>query len=101
MYVTAEPEQLALVPQGALRVLFTAELATIEERFARRMKENLPVPVATMLERKHGMFDAMPHDFHAVSDASTPEELYAAIAKACGLLRARLLFVKKEWCVAA
>ena len=86
VYVTAELEQLALVPQGAFRVLFTAEIATIKERFSRRMNGNLPAPVASMLEKKHGMFDAVPYDFHAVSEASTPEDLYAEIAKACGLL---------------
>ena len=50
------------------------------------MNGNLPAPVAAMLENKNGMFDAMPYDFHAVSEASTPQELQAAIAKACRLL---------------
>ena len=95
MYVTAEPEQLALVPQGVFRVLFTTELATIKERFARRMNGNLPAPLAAMLEKKHGMFDVMPYDLHAVSEASTPEELYVAITKACVFL-IHLIFTRNS-----
>ena len=68
LYVIAEPEHLSLLPEGALRVLVTAELDTIKERFAQRMRGNLPPPVAAMLERKHGCFDAEPHDMHVVSD---------------------------------
>jgi len=32
------------------------------------MRGNLPVPVATMLERKHGCFDAEKCDIHVVSE---------------------------------
>ena len=67
LYVIAEKEHLALLPQGAVRVLVTAPLETIQERFARRMGGQLPPPVAGMLERKHGMFDQEPHQVHVVS----------------------------------
>ena len=67
IYVIAEKELLALVPQGAVRVLVTADLETIKTRFAKRIGGTLPTPVAAMLERKHGCFDAEPHAFHVIS----------------------------------
>ena len=60
VYVASEPEQLALLPSGVVRVLITAELPRIKERFAARMGGILPAPVEAMLERKHGMFDGHP-----------------------------------------
>ena len=68
IYVMTEKEHLPLLPEGALRILVTADLELIKSRFAQRMRGNLPVPVATMLEKKHGCFDAEPHDMHVVSD---------------------------------
>ena len=67
IYVISESEHLPLLPEGALRILVTAELELIKSRFAQRMRGNLPAPVATMLEKKHGCFDARPHDIHVVS----------------------------------
>ena len=67
IYVIAEPELLSLVPEGAVRVLVTAQLDTIKARFAQRTGGTLPPPVAAMLERKHGCFDQIPHDFRIVS----------------------------------
>lgn len=67
IYVIAEREHLALLPEGAVRVLATADLETIKARFAQRMGGNLPAPVAGMLERKHGMFDSEPHQVQVVS----------------------------------
>lgn len=57
IYVIAEKEHLSLLPDGAVRVLMTADLDLIRERFARRMHGTLPPPVAAMLEKKHGCFD--------------------------------------------
>lgn len=57
IYVISEPEHLELLPQGALRILVTASLASIQARFRNRMGGTLPPPVAQMLERKHGVFD--------------------------------------------
>ena len=63
VYVISEPEQLDLLPEGAVRVLVTADLDTIKARFRARMRGNLPAPVENMLERKHGMFDAGTYDY--------------------------------------
>ena len=67
IYVIAEREHLELLPEGALRILVTADLEVIKERFAQRMRGNLPAPVASMLERKHGCFDTEAHDIHVIS----------------------------------
>lgn len=79
IYVIAETEHLALIPDGAVRILVTAELDTIKQRFAQRMRGNLPAPVAAMLERKHGCFDDVPHDHHFISDQTDPEDIIARI----------------------
>ncbi|MGN0518161.1 MAG: hypothetical protein ACI4II_05505 [Acutalibacteraceae bacterium] len=57
IYVISEKEHLRLLPDGAIKVLATAKLDKIKERFAERMHGNLPKPVEIMLEKKHGMFD--------------------------------------------
>ena len=62
IYVISEPEQVGLLPDGAVRILVSADLDTIRERFRARMHGNLPAPVAQMLERKHGLFDDVPCD---------------------------------------
>ena len=67
IYVISEMEHLPLLPEGALRILVTADLELIKSRFAQRMRGNLPAPVAAMLEKKHGCFDAVSHDIHVVS----------------------------------
>lgn len=75
IYVISEPEFLALLPQNAIRVLVTADLSVIKERFAARMNGHLPEPVAAMLQRKHGLFDSTKHDFHVVSGVSDLNEV--------------------------
>ncbi len=67
IYVISEREHLALLPDEAFRILVTADLERIKSRFAKRMGGNLPAPVATMLERKHGCFDSQPYDLHIIS----------------------------------
>ena len=79
IYLCTEPKLLALVPEGAVRVLVTAELELIKTRFASRMRGVLPPPVAAMLERQHGVFDAEPHDVCVVSGKTTTEEACAKI----------------------
>ncbi|HRX59172.1 MAG TPA: hypothetical protein P5075_10395 [Eubacteriales bacterium] len=86
VYVAAEPEQLALLPEKALRVLVTAEPDVIKTRFAARMGGRLPAPVAAMLERKHGSFDGLPHELHLRDGNQTPAEAAETI---CALLAAR------------
>ncbi len=57
LYVITEPEQVAFLPEGAVKILVYADLDTIKDRFKARMHGNLPAPVAQMLEKKHGIFD--------------------------------------------
>ncbi len=79
IYVISEKEHLPLLPDRTFRVLITADLNVIKERFAQRMRGNLPAPVATMLERKHGCFDAEKCDIHVVSDQHDLDTVCAAI----------------------
>ena len=74
IYVISDPEHVKLLPDGAIRILVTADLETIKERFRARMHGNLPAQVALMLERKHGMFDSGEYDFRfdgATGDAKS------------------------------
>ncbi len=73
IYVISEKEHLPLLPEGAMRILVTANLEIIKARFARRMQGNLPAPVAAMLEKKHGCFDAEAHDHHVISGVTDIE----------------------------
>ena len=79
IYVISEKAHLAFLPEGALRILVTADLETIKYRFAQRMHGNLPAPVATMLEKKHGCFDAEPCDIHVVSEETNLDAVTAKI----------------------
>ena len=63
IYVISEPEHLKLLPKDAIRVLVSADIDTIKERFKARMHGNLPAPVAQMLEKKHGIFDTGTYDY--------------------------------------
>ena len=63
VYVIAEPSLLSLLPEGAVRILVSADLDTIKERFRARMRGNLPAPVERMLENRHGVFDGGDYDF--------------------------------------
>lgn len=80
IYVISEKEHLALLPDGAIRILVTADLEIIKERFAQRMHGKLPAPVAAMLEKKHGCFDNEPHDYHVVSGVTDLDALVKTIA---------------------
>ena len=62
IYVISDKEHISLLPEGAIKILVTADLETIKSRFASRMNGNLPAPVAAMLERKHGMFNSITYD---------------------------------------
>ena len=63
IYVISESEQLELLPKDAIRVLVSADIDTIKERFKARIHGNLPAPVAQMLEKKHGIFDTGTYDY--------------------------------------
>ena len=73
VYVISEREHLELLPEGAVRVLMTADLELILKRFALRMHGNLPAPVKAMLERKHGFFDSIKQDFRIHNNENTDE----------------------------
>jgi shikimate kinase len=63
IYVISEPEHIKLLPDEAVRILVSADLDTIKARFKARMRGNLPLPVAQMLEKKHGIFDSGAYDY--------------------------------------
>ena len=81
IYVISEREHLPLLPEGAVRILVTADLELIKSRFAQRMRGTLPGPVAAMLEKKHGCFDAEPHDIHVISGETDLDEVCRNILK--------------------
>ena len=62
IYVITEKEHLSLLPEGTFKIVLTAELDVIKERFKERMRGNLPVPVEKMLEAKHGLYDDLECD---------------------------------------
>ena len=79
IYVISEAELISLLPDGAVRILVTADLDTIKERFKARMHGVLPAPVAGMLEKKHGMFDHGDYDYRFDSTTDDPADLYAKL----------------------
>ena len=79
IYVISEKEHLPLLPEGALRILVTADLELIKTRFAQRMRGNLPAPVAAMLEKKHGCFDAELYDIRVISGETDLDTIVAQI----------------------
>ena len=85
IYVIADPEHVKLLPDGAIRILVSADLKTIKERFTARMHGNLPTPVALMLERKHGMFDSGGYDYRFDGVSGDAEALCEVLKKEkCG-----------------
>ena len=80
VYVISEKEHLALLPEGAVRILMTADLDLILERFAQRMHGTLPPPVKMMLEKKHGIFDAVTSDYQ-ICNGNGLDEVCAALEK--------------------
>ena len=72
IYVAAQRDQLALLPDGAVKILAKAELGDIKERFKARMRGVLPPPVEKMLERNHGQFDGGQYDYTYDSSHGDP-----------------------------
>ena len=60
IYIITEKEHVDLLPNDAFKIVLTADLDTIKERFKERMRGILPPPVEKMLEAKHGMYDNLP-----------------------------------------
>ena len=79
IYVISEPEQLKMLPEGAVRILVHADLDTIRERFKARMQGELPAAVAQMLERKHGMFNDGTYDYRFDGVNGDPAALCAKL----------------------
>lgn len=63
IYVISDPEYVDLLPEGAVRILVSADLDTIKSRFRARMRGALPTAVERMLESKHGIFDNGTYDY--------------------------------------
>ena len=65
IYVLTDTELLSRLPAlpNAVRVKFTADIETIQTRFAARMNGKLPPPVAAMLQRQYDSWAAVtaPH----------------------------------------
>lgn len=81
IYVISEKEHLSLLPGGTVKVLMTADLALILDRFTQRMRGNLPEPVRSMLERKHHCFDEGIYDYR-IHNCENVEDL---CQKICGM----------------
>lgn len=75
LYLITEKEHLALLPEGAFKIVLTGKLDVIKERFRERMRGNLPLPVEKMLEAKHGMYDDLPCDLKLAPDYSIEDVL--------------------------
>ena len=80
IYVIADSEHVKLLPDGAIRILVSADLETIKDRFAARMHGNLPAPVSLMLERKHGVFDSGEYDY-CFDGVSGDEKAFSEVLK--------------------
>ncbi len=59
IYLITEKEHLHLLPTGTFKIVLTADIEIIKERFKQRMRGNLPLPLEKMLEANHGMYDAL------------------------------------------
>ena len=70
-YLITEKEHLSLLHEGTYKIVLTANLDTIKERFKSRMHGNLPAPVEKMLESKHGLYDDLHCDLRLHSGYDT------------------------------
>lgn len=77
IYLITEKEHIQLLPKGTFRIVLTAELDDIKERFKNRMRGNLPLPVEKMLEAKHGMYDNLECNLKLDANYSVEEVLQA------------------------
>lgn len=75
IYVITEKEHVALLPDGAVKILVSADIDTIKERFKARMHGVLPQPVALMLEKKHGSFDDGEYDIRYDGVSGDPDQV--------------------------
>ena len=78
IYLITEKEHLNLLPEGTYKIVLTAELEVIKERFKERMRGNLPLPLEKMLEAKHGMYDNLECNIKLDADYDV-EEIFQAL----------------------
>ena len=83
IYVISEMEHIAFLPEGSVKILVSADIDTIKERFTARMHGHLPAPVAQMLERKHGIFDNGSYDYRF-------DSVHGDVDALCEALKARI-----------
>lgn len=79
--VVSETEDLALIPEGALKVLFVTEPDIMKQRFGQRMRGSLPPAVEAMLERKAAAWNGQPYDMKVESHLHGPDEIADMILK--------------------
>lgn len=75
IYLITEKEHIQLLPEGTFRIVLTADLEVIKERFKARMHGNLPLPLEKILESKHGMYDNLECDLKLDSNYHIEEVL--------------------------
>ncbi len=80
IYIISEMEHLSLLAENAFRVLVTADVDSIKQRFAKRLNGPLPAPISAMIEKKHGMFDGQRYDVCLNTDLLEPAEAARIIA---------------------
>ena len=72
IYIISEIEHLGLLAENAFRVLVTADVDSIKQRFAKRLNGSLPAPISAMIEKKHGIFDDQKYDVLLNTDLLEP-----------------------------
>ena len=87
VYVITETDHLSFLPPKAFRIIVTAQIDVIKERFAKRMNGNLPPSVSAMLEEKHGMFDDVEHDLHIENVGKSISEICDRIMECSTMTR--------------
>lgn len=75
IYLITEKEHLQLLPEGAFKIVLTADISVIKQRFKERMRGNLPLPVEKMLETKHGIYDNLQCDLK-LNESYNMEEIF-------------------------
>ena len=80
IYIISEMEHLSLLAENAFRVLVTADVDSIKQRFAKRLNGSLPAPVSAMIEIKHGMLDDQRYDVRLNTDLLEPAEAVKIIS---------------------
>lgn len=81
IHVISEAAPLARRPEGTVRILVTAELETIRQRFRVRRHGSPTVPAERTPEGKHGMFDGGHYASRFDGTSGNAKEFRAAPAR--------------------